>query len=145
MKTNIKITLIEPHEMVCNLLIPKTLIISPRQCGKTEAIKKAIKEVEYYKVFVSSKNTMDFKYAGIKNVHLSKDFNITDIDSIAYKIFVDDIDLMSEDTKTKNKYISLETPGIYAATTSSINFDEVQQLILVRKFDFERICIVNDL
>ena len=46
MKSNVRITLIEPHEMACNLLIPKTLIVAPRQSGKTESIKKAIKEVE---------------------------------------------------------------------------------------------------
>lgn len=145
MARNVKMTLIEPHEMVCNLLIPKTLIVAPRQCGKTESIKKAIKEVEYYKIFVPNKNIMDIKFSGIKNVHLGKDFNTTDIDSVAYKIFVDDIDIIGEDLKSKIKYISLETPGIYAATCSSINFDVIQHLIQVRRFDFERICIVDGL
>lgn len=145
MKNNIRITLIEPHEMACNLLIPKTLIVAPRQSGKTEAIKKAIKEVEYYKIFVASKDIMDIKYTGIKNVHLGKDFNATDIDSVAYKIFVDDIDVMGEDPKLKMKYIPFDSPGIYAATSSSIQFDVIQHLIQLRRFDFERICIVNGL
>jgi predicted AAA+ superfamily ATPase len=145
MKSNIRITLIEPHEIMCNLLIPKTLIVAPRQCGKTESIKRAIKEVEYYKVFVVNKDIMDIKYTGIKNVHLGKDFNATDIDSVAYKIFVDDIDMMGEDPKSKLKYIPLESPGIYAATASSIQFDLIQHLIQIRRFDFERICFVDGL
>jgi len=145
MRSNIRITLIEPHEMVCNLLIPKTLIVAPRQSGKTEAIKKAIREVEYFKIFVASKDAMDIKYTGIKNVHLGKDFNAIDIDSVAYKIFVDDIDLMGEDPKLKMKYIPLDSPGIYAATSSSLQFDVIQHLIQLRRFDFERICIVSEL
>ena len=146
MKTNVKITLIEPHEMVCNLLIPKTLIVAPRQSGKTEAIKKAIKEVEYYKIFVPSKDIIDIKYTGIKNVHLGKDFNTTDVDSIAWKIFVDDIDIIPGDQKLNLKsFITLESPGIYAATCSSIHFDTIQHLIQIKRFDFERICIVDGL
>ena len=145
MKSNIKITLIEPHEIACNLLIPKTLIIAPRQCGKTEGIKRAIKEVEYFKIFVATKEIMDIKYTGIKNVHLGRDFNATDIDSVAYKIFVDDIDLMGEDPKTKLKYIPMDSPGIYAATASGIQFDEIQHLIQIRRFDFERLCFVDGL
>src|ERR1035437_2663111 len=134
----VKVSLIEPHEMVCNLLIPKTLIVAPRQSGKTTAIRKAIESIEYYKVFVASKNIKDIAYIGIKNVHLSKDFNQIDVDSIAYKIFVDDIDCMEKDKKYDNYYVSLETPGIYAATTSILDFDRVQQLIRRRRFDFER-------
>jgi hypothetical protein len=145
MKTSVKITLIEPHEMVCNLLIPKTLIIAPRQSGKTEAIKKAIKEVDYYKVFVPNKEILDVKYTGIKNVHLGKDFNNLDLDSIAFKIFVDDIDLIGSDPKTNYVYIPLETPGIYAATCSSLNFGMIQHYIQIKRFDFERICIVDTL
>lgn len=143
MKSNVKITLIEPHEMTCNLLIPKTLIVAPRQSGKTESIKRAIKEVEYYKVFVPSKDIMNIKYAGIKNVHLGRDFNATDVDSVAYKIFVDDILEMGEDPKLKIKNISLDSPGIYAATTSILDFGMIQQCIAVRRFSFERICIVE--
>ncbi len=145
MKNNIRITLIEPHEIACNLLIPKTLVVAPRQSGKTEAIKKAVKEVEYFKIFVPTKEIMDIKYTGIKNVHLGRDFNATDIDSVAYKIFVDDIDLMGEDPKLKMKYIPLDSPGIYAATASSIQFDAIQHLIQLRRFDFERICFVDGL
>ena len=145
MKNNVRITLIEPHEISCNLLIPKTLIIAPRQSGKTEGIKKAVKEVEYFKIFVASKDIMDIKYTGVKNVHLGRDFNATDIDSVAYKIFVDDIDLIGEDPKLKMKHIPLDSPGIYAATASSIQFDAIQHLIQLRRFDFERICIVDGL
>ena len=143
MKTNIKITLIEPHEMTCNLLIPKTLIVAPRQSGKTTAIKEAIKSVDYYKIFVHTIDIMDIKYTGIKNVHLGKDFNNLDLDSIAYKIFVDDIDIMGEDPKSKVPYIPLDSPGIYAATSSTLKFDLIQHLIQIKRFDFERICIVG--
>lgn len=145
MKTNIKITLIEPHEMACNLLIPKTLIVAPRQSGKTEAIKKAIKEIDYYKVFVDCKERIDIKYPGFKNIHLGKDFNNIDVDSVAWKIFVDNLDEIGEDPKTKLEYIPLESPGIYAATTSKLDFDKIQHLIMIRRFDFERICIVDRL
>jgi hypothetical protein len=145
MKTNVKITLIEPHEMVCNLLIPKTLIVAPRQSGKTKAIREAIKQLDYYKIFVANKTIMDVCYTGIKNVHLGKDYNTTDIDSISWKIFVDDIEDIGQDPRTNVKYIPLDTPGIYAATTSKLDFDKIQQLIIVRRFDFERICIVGTL
>ncbi len=145
MTPNIKITLIEPHEMVCNLLIPKTLIFAPRQSGKTTSIKEAIKFVDYYKIFVPSKDIIDVKYTGIKNVHLGKDFNTTDIDSIAWKIFVDDLDIIGSDPKTNIEYISLESPGIYAATMSSLDFGKIQHLIRIKRFDFERICIVDKL
>lgn len=146
MKTNVKITLIEPHEMVCNLLIPKTLIMAPRQSGKTEAIKKAIREVDYYKIFVPAKDILDIKYTGIKNVHLSKEFNTTDIDSIAYKIFVDDLDIIPGDQKLNiESFITLSSPGIYAATVSSLDFGKIQHLIQIKRFDFERICIVSEL
>lgn len=145
MKSNIKITLIEPHEMVCNLLVPKTLIFAPRQSGKTTAIKKAIESIDYYKIFVPNKEILDIKYTGIKNVHLAKDFNILDIESISYKIFVDDLDHAGEDLKTGVPYIPLETPGIYAATTSTLEFDKIQHLMQIKRFDFERICIVNAL
>jgi len=145
MKSNVRITLIEPHEMACNLLIPKTLIVAPRQSGKTESIKKAIKEVEYYKIFVPTKDIIDVKYTGIKNVHIGKDFNKLDLDSVAYKIFVDDLDLIDGDPKSNLKYIPLETPGIYAATMSTLNFGVIQHLIQIKRFDFERICIVNGL
>jgi hypothetical protein len=145
MRSNIKITLIEPHEMVCNLLIPKTLIVAPRQSGKTEAIKKAIKEVDYYKVFVPTKEIIDVKYTGFKNVHIGKDFNNLDLDSVGYKIFVDDLDLIGEDSKTGLKYIPLESPGIYAATMSSLSFGTIQHLLTIKRFDYERICIVGTL
>lgn len=145
MKSNVRITLIEPHEMICNLLIPKTLIFAPRQCGKTTAIKEAIKLIDYYKIFVPTKDIMDVKYTGIKNVHLGKDFNLIDIESIAYKIFVDDLDMMGADPKTQLEYIPLESPGIYAATVSSLDFNKIQYLIKIKRFDFERICIVSKL
>ncbi len=145
MGSNIKITLIEPHEMVCNLLIPKTLIFAPRQSGKTTAIKEAIKHIDYYKIFVPSKEIIDVKYTGIKNVHLGKDFHIIDVDSIAYKIFVDDLDMIGSDPKTQLEYIPLDSPGIYAATTSSLDFGKIQYLIKIKRFDFNRICIVDEL
>jgi len=145
MKQNVKITLIEPHEITCNLLIPKTLIFAPRQSGKTKSIKEAISILNYCKIFVPKKDDIDLKYTGVKNVHLGKDFNITDIDSIAWKIFVDDIDLMGCDPKTQIEYIPIESPGIYAATCSSLNFGKIQHLIQIKRFDFERICIVDNL
>lgn len=144
-KTNIKITLIEAHEMVCNLLIPKTLIIAPRQCGKTESIKKAIQFLDYYKIFVANKEIIDVRYSGIKNVHLGKEFNNLDTDSVAYKIFVDDIDFIGKDSKSGIPYIDMSSPGIYAATSSNLNFELIQHLIRTKRFDFERICIVDAL
>lgn len=145
MRHNIKITLIEEHEMVCNLLIPNTLIVAPRQSGKTTAIKAAITQLDYYKIFVPNKNIIDTNYVGIKNVYTGKDFNLMDIDSIAWKVFVDDLDAIGSDPKTELEYIPLDSPGIYAATTSTLNFDKIQRLIQVRRFNFERICIVDSL
>jgi len=145
MKSNVKITLIEPHEMVCNLLIPKTLIVAPRQSGKTEAIKKAIKEVEYYKIFVYNKDIINIKYVGIKNVHTFKEFFTQDLDSVAYKIFVDDIEIIQSNEPKADQVITIDSPGIYAATTSILNFDKIQILIQRKRFDFERICIVSEL
>ena len=144
MKTRVKITTIERHEMVCNLLIPKTLIVAPRQSGKTEAIKKAIESCEYYKVFVPNKTTID-KFTGIKHVHLSREFKNLDVDSVAWKIFVDNIEFCGEDPNTKIPNITMETSRIYSATTSILNFDEIQMLTQVDRFNFERICIVGDL
>lgn len=143
LKSNIKITLIEPHEMICNLLIPNTLIVAPRQSGKTTAIKEAVKCVDYYKIFVATKDIIDVKYTGLKNVHLGKDFNAIDVDSIAWKIFVDDLDIIGSDSKTQLEYIPLDSPGIYAATMSSLDFGKIQHLIQIKRFNFERICIVG--
>ena len=145
MRSSVKITLIEPHEMVCNLLVPKTLIVAPRQSGKTTAVKEAIKTLNYYKVFVKDKPTIDLQFTGIKNIHVGKDYNVVDIDTIAYKIFIDDIDCIGADTKTGVEYIPLDSPGIYAATASTLNFDAIQHLIAIRRFDFNRICIVDSL
>lgn len=145
MKTSVKITSIERHEMACNLLIPKTLIIAPRQSGKTEAIKKAIKELDYCKIFVSSKDIIDVKYVGVKDVHLGKDFNTLDVNSIAFKIFVDDIDIIGADSKTTLPYIYFDSPGIYAATSSRLDFNLFQHLMQINRFAFERICVVVDI
>ena len=142
MKANVKISLIERHEMACNLLIPKTLIVAPRQSGKTEAIKKAIESCEYFKVFVSNRISMD-KFTGFKNVHLSREFKNLDVDSVAWKVFVDDIEFCGEDPHTKIPNITMETSRIYSATTSILNFDEIQMLTQVNRFNFERICIVD--
>ena len=145
MRQNIKITLIERHEIACNLLIPKTLIFAPRQSGKTTGILQAIKEVEYYKVFVANQRNINGQYSGLKNIHLGKDFKNLDIDSIAWKVFVDDIEFCGEDPHTKIPNITLETSRIYSATTSILNFDEVQLLSQVNRFNFDRICIVDGL
>jgi len=144
MRTNVKITLIEQHEMVCNLLIPKTLIVAPRQSGKTTAIVEAIKQVEYFKVFVPRPVCLD-RFVGFKGIHLSKQFNTLDIDSIAWKIFVDDIDLAGFDSNTKVPYVTMETSRIYSATSSTLDFDKIQLLIQVGRFNFERICVVDHL
>ena len=122
--------------------------ISPRQSGKTEAIKKASKELDYYKIFVSNKEIINIKFVGIKNVHTFKEFFTQDLDSIAYKIFVDEINIVNlpklENPKTEPT-ITIDSPGIYAATSSTLDFDTIQRLIQVNRFSFERICIVNAL
>ena len=144
MRSNVKITLIEQHEMVCNLLIPKTLIVAPRQSGKTTAIVEAIKQVEYFKVFVAKSVNLD-RFVGSKGIHLHKQFNTLDIDSIAWKIFVDDIDVAGLDNYTKVPYITMETSRIYSATSSTLDFDKIQLLIQVGRFNFDRICVVDHL
>ncbi len=134
----IPIRLIQPHEIGVNLLIPRTLVCGPRLCGKTSGIKYAISQLEgdLYTVFVHNRQIKDYKYENIKNVHVADKFKSLDIDSIATKIFVDDIDLCE-------KYIPLNFSRIYAATTGKIDFREITKLIQAKEFPFERICIVD--
>ena len=134
----IPIKLIERHEIGVNLIIPKTLVFGPRQCGKTTGIKYAISQIEndLYTVFVHSKQIKDYKYANIRNVHVAEKIKILDIDTIATKIFVDDIDICE-------KFISLSFSRIYSATCCSLNFDQIARLVEQKNFPFERICIVD--
>lgn len=134
----IPIRLIQQHEIGVNLVIPKTLVFGPRQCGKTTGIKYAISQIEddLFTVFVHNKQIKDYKYTNIKNVHLAEKIKILDIDTIATKIFVDDIDMC-------DKFIPLSFSRIYSATCCSLNFDQISRLIETKDFPFERICIVD--
>ncbi len=137
-KIYIPIRLIQSHEIGVNLLIPRTLVVGPRQCGKTAGIKYAISQIEsdLFTVFVSNRQIKDYKYANIKNVHTADKFKTLDIDTIATKIFVDDLDLCE-------KYIPMNFSRIFAATTCKLDFREITQLVEKKDFPFERICIVD--
>ncbi len=135
---HIPIRLIERHEVGVNLIIPKTLVFGPRQCGKTTGIKYAISQIEddLYTVFVHNKQIKDYKYTNIRNVHLAEKIKTLDIDTIATKIFVDDIDLCEQ-------FIPLSFMRIFSATCSKLDFHQISKLVEQKSFPFERICIVS--
>jgi len=133
-----QIRLIQPHEIGVNLLIPKTLVFGPRQCGKTTGMKYTISQIEndLYTVFVPNKQIREYKYANIRNIHTADRIKTLDIDTVATKIFVDDIDLCE-------KFIPLSFSRIYSATTSKLDFHQILLLEDEKNFPFERICVVD--
>jgi hypothetical protein len=85
---------------------------------------------------VHNKQIKEYKYANIKNVHLAEKIKTLDIDTVATKIFVDDIDLCEQ-------HIPMSFQRIYSATCSKLDFHYISKLVEQKNFPFERICIVS--
>jgi len=127
-----EIRIIKQHEMAANLEIPRTLIVAPRQSGKTSAIKKILTKDDIVLVRNSVRKKEDYDNA--PNVHISTD--LVSIDMQNKRIFVDDYDWHPAEVNFSNMNITSAT-----RSSLSLNFDMIQQEEM--KLLFDQICIVN--